>query len=71
MQDHGVLAAARDRRASGIDAVPFLIERKGPDVATRRATTSFLHDLRDFLQWRRRDAHHARRGERAAATSLQ
>jgi len=38
-----------------MDAVPFLIERKGAGV---RATKDYdlLHDMRDFLQWRRRDA---------------
>jgi maltose alpha-D-glucosyltransferase/alpha-amylase len=38
-----------------MDAVPFLIERKGANV---RATKDYdlLHDMRDFLQWRRRDA---------------
>jgi maltose alpha-D-glucosyltransferase / alpha-amylase len=38
-----------------MDAVPFLIERKGANV---RATKDYelLHEMRDFLQWRRRDA---------------
>src|SRR4029079_5795768 len=38
-----------------MDAVPFLIERKGANV---RASKDYdlLHDMRDFLQWRRRDA---------------
>ncbi len=38
-----------------MDAVPFLIERKGANV---EAVQDFelLHDLRDFLQWRCRDA---------------
>ncbi len=39
-----------------IDAVPFLIGRKGADVTTPDLDYDFLHDLRDFLQWRRRDA---------------
>jgi maltose alpha-D-glucosyltransferase/alpha-amylase len=38
-----------------MDAVPFLIERKGADV-TARKDYELLHQLRDFLQWRRRDA---------------
>jgi maltose alpha-D-glucosyltransferase / alpha-amylase len=38
-----------------MDAVPFMIERKGADVT---ATKDFdmLHEMADFLQWRRRDA---------------
>jgi maltose alpha-D-glucosyltransferase / alpha-amylase len=38
-----------------MDAVPFLIERKGAKV---KAVQDFelLHELRDFLQWRCRDA---------------
>lgn len=38
-----------------LDAVPFLIERKGANV---KAVQDFelLHELRDFLQWRCRDA---------------
>jgi maltose alpha-D-glucosyltransferase/alpha-amylase len=38
-----------------MDAVPFLIERKGADVAPMQ-DFELLHDMRDFLQWRRRDA---------------
>ena len=38
-----------------MDAVPFLIERKGADV-TPRKDYELLHEMRDFLQWRRRDA---------------
>jgi maltose alpha-D-glucosyltransferase / alpha-amylase len=38
-----------------VDAVPFLIEKKGADVK-RRKDFEMLHLLRDFLQWRRRDA---------------
>jgi maltose alpha-D-glucosyltransferase/alpha-amylase len=43
--------------ASGfrLDAVPFLIERKGAGVKPSR-DHELLHELRDFLQWRRRDA---------------
>ena len=39
-----------------IDAVPFLIGRKGADVTEPDLDYDFLHDLRDFLQYRRRDA---------------
>jgi maltose alpha-D-glucosyltransferase/alpha-amylase len=39
-----------------LDAVPFLIGRKGADVTKPDLDYDFLHDLRDFLQWRRRDA---------------
>jgi maltose alpha-D-glucosyltransferase/alpha-amylase len=39
-----------------LDAVPFLIGRKGADVEQPDLDYDFLHDLRDFLQWRRRDA---------------
>ena len=38
-----------------MDAVPFLISRKGHHT-TPRKDYEFLHELRDFLQWRRRDA---------------
>ncbi len=38
-----------------MDAVPFLIERKGADI-TARKDYELLHEMRDFLQWRRRDA---------------
>jgi maltose alpha-D-glucosyltransferase/alpha-amylase len=38
-----------------MDAVPFLIERKGADVQPRK-DYELLHEMRDFLQWRRRDA---------------
>jgi len=38
-----------------MDAVPFLIERKGADAGGGR-DYELLHDMRDFLQWRRGDA---------------
>ena len=38
-----------------LDAVPFLIEKKGAGV-TPRKDYEMLHLMRDFLQWRRRDA---------------
>ena len=38
-----------------MDAVPFLIEKKGAGV-TPRKDYEMLHLLQDFLQWRRRDA---------------
>jgi maltose alpha-D-glucosyltransferase/alpha-amylase len=38
-----------------MDAVPFLIEKKGADVAAKK-DYELLHEMRDFLQWRRRDA---------------
>jgi maltose alpha-D-glucosyltransferase/alpha-amylase len=38
-----------------MDAVPFLVERKGADVVHRK-DYELLHEMRDFLQWRRRDA---------------
>jgi maltose alpha-D-glucosyltransferase/alpha-amylase len=38
-----------------MDAVPFLIQRKGAGVVPRK-DYELLHELRDFLQWRRRDA---------------
>ena len=37
-EDHGLLAAARRLRASGMDAVPFLIEKKGPASSTSRTS---------------------------------
>jgi maltose alpha-D-glucosyltransferase / alpha-amylase len=38
-----------------MDAVPFLIEKKGANVRPGR-DYELLHEMRDFLQWRRRDA---------------
>ena len=38
-----------------MDAVPFLIERKGAGLEHTK-DYELLHDMRDFLQWRRRDA---------------
>jgi maltose alpha-D-glucosyltransferase/alpha-amylase len=38
-----------------MDAVPFLIERKGANVEHVK-DYELLHQMRDFLQWRRRDA---------------
>jgi maltose alpha-D-glucosyltransferase/alpha-amylase len=38
-----------------MDAVPFLIERKGAKVKPSR-DYELLHEMRDFLQWRRHDA---------------
>jgi maltose alpha-D-glucosyltransferase / alpha-amylase len=38
-----------------MDAAPFLIERKGANVRPTR-DYDLLHDMRDFLQWRVRDA---------------
>ena len=38
-----------------MDAVPFLVERKGAGVQARK-DYELLHEMRDFLQWRRRDA---------------
>jgi maltose alpha-D-glucosyltransferase/alpha-amylase len=38
-----------------MDAVPFLVERKGAGVVPRK-DYELLHEMRDFLQWRRRDA---------------
>lgn len=38
-----------------MDAVPFLIERKGAGVAPEQ-DFALLHEMRDFLQWRARDA---------------
>jgi maltose alpha-D-glucosyltransferase/alpha-amylase len=38
-----------------MDAVPFVIERKGADCKPSR-NYELLHEIRDFLQWRRRDA---------------
>jgi maltose alpha-D-glucosyltransferase/alpha-amylase len=38
-----------------MDAVPFLIERKGAGVKPGQ-DFEILHEMRDFLQWRRRDA---------------
>jgi len=39
-----------------LDAVPFLIGKKGADVTEPQLDFDFLHDLRDFMQWRKNDA---------------
>ena len=39
-----------------MDAVPFLIEKQGRGRRARRRDYELLHEMRDFLQWRRRDA---------------
>ena len=39
-----------------LDAVPFLIGRKGAEVKEPQLDFDFLHDLRDFAQWRKNDA---------------
>ena len=38
-----------------VDAVPFIIEAKGA-ATTHRKDFELLHDMRDLLQWRCRDA---------------
>jgi maltose alpha-D-glucosyltransferase/alpha-amylase len=38
-----------------MDAVPFLISTKGAGIVPRK-DYELLHEMRDFLQWRRRDA---------------
>ena len=38
-----------------MDAVPFIIAKKGPAIPTER-DFGLLHELRQFLQWRRGDA---------------
>src|SRR5204863_6332552 len=38
-----------------MDAVPFLIGRKGTSTIPHK-DYELLHEMRDFLQWRRRDA---------------
>jgi maltose alpha-D-glucosyltransferase/alpha-amylase len=38
-----------------MDAVPFMVERKGPHVEPVK-DFELLHEMRDFLSWRRRDA---------------
>ena len=39
-----------------MDAVPFLIEKKGADVDRVEQDFEMLHEMRDFLQWRTGDA---------------
>jgi maltose alpha-D-glucosyltransferase/alpha-amylase len=39
-----------------LDAVPFLIGKKGVEVESADLDYNYLHDLRDFVQWRHRDA---------------
>lgn len=39
-----------------MDAVPFLIEKKGADVDRVEQDFEMLHEMRDFLQWRQGDA---------------
>ncbi len=38
-----------------LDALPFAISSKGPDVRPRH-DFELLHEMREFVQWRRRDA---------------
>jgi maltose alpha-D-glucosyltransferase / alpha-amylase len=39
-----------------IDAVPFLIGQKGANLEKPHLDFDYLHDMRDFVQYRRRDA---------------
>jgi maltose alpha-D-glucosyltransferase/alpha-amylase len=39
-----------------MDAVPFLISEKGAGVTQPKQDFELLHEMRQFLQWRRRDA---------------
>jgi maltose alpha-D-glucosyltransferase/alpha-amylase len=39
-----------------MDAVPFIISDKGPNLPRPRAHYDMLHDLRDFVSWRRGDS---------------
>ena len=39
-----------------LDAVPFLIGKKGANIKDAALDFDFLHQMRDFLQWRLRDA---------------
>jgi maltose alpha-D-glucosyltransferase/alpha-amylase len=39
-----------------VDAVPFIIESKGPGGTKRKERFDYLTQMRDFLQWRRGDA---------------
>jgi maltose alpha-D-glucosyltransferase/alpha-amylase len=39
-----------------MDAVPFVIATKGPDVTKQTEQYDMLRDLREFLQWRQGDA---------------
>jgi maltose alpha-D-glucosyltransferase/alpha-amylase len=39
-----------------MDAVPFLISQKGAGLTRPKQDFELLHQMRDFLQWRRRDA---------------
>jgi maltose alpha-D-glucosyltransferase / alpha-amylase len=39
-----------------MDAVPFVISRKGPNIKRPIKNYELLHDMRHFLQWRERDA---------------
>src|SRR4051812_44156486 len=39
-----------------MDAVPFLISEKGAGLKHPKQDFELLHQMRDFLQWRRRDA---------------
>ena len=48
-----------------MDAVPFLIEKKGAGIE-HQVDFNLLKEMRDFLQWRSGRSHHAGRGERAA-----
>ena len=50
-----------------MDAVPFVISTKGPDVKTPREQYDMLRAFREFLQWRVGDFDHSCRSERVAA----
>ena len=49
-----------------MDAVPFVIAKKGPDVAKPVEQYDMLRSFREFLQWRRGRGDHPRGGQRAA-----
>jgi len=39
-----------------VDALPFVISKKGPNVARHHQDFDFLREMREFLQWREGDA---------------
>ncbi|RAU82920.1 alpha-amylase family protein [Pontibacter arcticus] len=39
-----------------VDAVPFILEKQGPNISDRKLRFEYLREMRRFLQWRRGDA---------------
>ena len=55
LQDHGLPGCSSASSGFRMDAVPFLVERKGANVKPVK-DFALLQEMRRFLQWRARDA---------------